>query len=40
MTALENDIADIKTIHTLILDCSPVAFMDAMGVKTLQQVLH
>ena len=25
-------------VHTVILDCAPIGFMDAMGVKTLQQV--
>jgi hypothetical protein len=27
-----------ENIHSLVLDCSPFGFMDAMGVKTLQQV--
>lgn len=25
-------------IHTVIVDCAPISFLDAMGVKTLQQV--
>ena len=28
----------IEPIHTVIIDCAPIGFMDAVGVKTMQQV--
>jgi len=33
-----NVCCSIEPIHTVIIDCSPIGFMDAVGVKTLQQV--
>jgi len=27
-----------ERIHTAIIDCSPIGFMDAVGVKTMQEV--
>ncbi|XP_019864177.1 PREDICTED: solute carrier family 26 member 6-like [Amphimedon queenslandica] len=29
----------VNKVHTLILDCSSIGFMDAMGVKTMQQLV-
>ena len=31
-------IYSVEPIHTVIINCAPISFMDSVGVKTLQQV--